>query len=136
MIHPVRRLAQRLALTLLLVAASTLPAAAQSGVAGSWLLVVESPDMGRMTLNVAFEQDGSAVSGTADISAVPMLEGVEFTDGTFEDGKLSIGLDVAVEGLWYSTSVSAQVDGDEMSGEIWVPDMGYGVPFTGTRQES
>jgi hypothetical protein len=128
--------AQRLALALLLVVASAVSAAAQSGVAGTWLFTVSSPDMGQLSMTVVFEQDGSAVTGTIDLAAAPMLEAAELTDGTFEDGELSIGLDVAVDGLWYSTSVSADVDGDDMSGEIWVPDMGYGVPFTGKRQES
>ena len=128
------RLAQRLALTVLLVGASTLPAAAQQSIAGTWLFTIDSPDMGRMTMSVVFEQEGAKVVGKAELPSLPDIEAVELTEGTYEDGKLAIGLDVAVQGQWFSTSVSADVDGDQMTGEIWVPDMGYGVPFTGTKQ--
>lgn len=130
------RLVQRLALTLLLVAASSLPAAAQESIAGTWLFTISSPDMGRMTMSVAFEQDGNKVTGKAELPSLPEIEAVELTEGTYEDGKLTIGLDVAVQGQWFSTSVDAAVDGNEMTGEIWVPDMGYGVPFTGVKQDS
>jgi hypothetical protein len=129
------RTAQRLGLTLLLAAVAALPAAAQDSVTGTWLLTVSSPDMGRMELAVMLEQEGTEVKGTADLSAIPEIDDVLVSEGVYEDRLLTFILDVSVQGQWFATEVEADVDGDEMTGEIYVPDMGYAIPFSGKRQD-
>jgi hypothetical protein len=130
------RHAQRFGLVLVLSVLAALPAAAQDSVAGTWLLTVSSPDMGTMELTVMLAQEGTEVTGSADLSAIPEIDDVLVSEGLYEDRFLSFILDVSVQGQRFATEVEADVDGDEMSGEIYVPDMGYAIPFSGTRQES
>lgn len=108
-----------------------LPAAGQS-VAGKWTFTMETPQ-GTMESTFIFEQDGTEVTGTADLVIV---EESEITDGLFEDGVLSFLLHVGMEGQWFTVEMEADVDGDEMSGETYVAEMAQSMPFTAKRAES
>lgn len=108
------------------------PASAQDGVAGTWIMTITSPEMGSMQSEFVFEQDGTAVTGTAELQIV---EDVEISDGLYEDGVLSFLMHVSMEGQWFTVEMEADVDGDEMTGEAYVPEMGAGMPFTAKRQD-
>lgn len=117
---------------LVLVALSSMPAVAQESVAGKWVLSARTPEYA-MASEFVFEQNGTEVTGRATIDIV---DAVQITDGLFEDGVLSFLMYVSVQGEVFTTEVEADVDGDEMIGEFYVPDMGMGIPFTGKRAES
>ncbi len=119
-------------LLLTLIALTAAPAAAQAGVAGTWRMTMTSPDVGTVESEFVFEQDGSEVTGSAELD---LVDDVEITDGVFEDGVLSFLMHVSMQGEWFTVEMEADVDGDEMAGEAYVPDLGVGMPFTARRQE-
>ena len=114
------------------LALAAIPISAQDGVAGTWTVSISSPEVGTMESEFVFEQDGAEVSGTAELQ-MP-VDGVELSDGVYEDGVLSFLMHVGLEGQWFTVEVEADVDGDEMSGEVYVPDMGMAMPFTAKRK--
>lgn len=118
-----------LLLTMLTLTAA--PASSQESVSGLWIMTINSPEMGTMQSEFVFEQDGTAVTGTAELLIV---EDVEISDGLYEDGVLSFLMHVSMEGQWFTVEMEADVDGDEMTGEAYVPEMGAGMPFTAKRQ--
>ena len=93
------------------LALAAIPVSAQDGVAGTWTLTISSPDVGTMESEFVFEQDGTDVSGTAELQ---MVDGVEISDGVYEDGVLSFLMHVGLEGQWFTVEMEADVDGDEM----------------------
>lgn len=119
-----------LLLTMLTLTAA--PASSQESVSGTWIMTITSPEMGSMQSEFVFEQDGTAVTGTAELQIV---EDVEISDGLYEDGVLSFLMHVSMEGQWFTVEMEADVDGDEMTGEAYVPEMGAGMPFTAKRQD-
>lgn len=126
------RNAKGLGLMLSLLVLTALPVAAQDSVSGKWTFTMSTPD-GMMDSEFVFEQDGAVVSGTADLQIV---DGVEISDGLFEDGVLSFLMHVSMEGQGFTVEMEADVDGDEMKGEAFVPEMGQGMPFTGKRADN
>ncbi len=129
-----RRTLRTLPFALLAVALMAAPAAAQDSVAGSWIFSVESPDgAGTMEVPFVFEQDGTAVTGTVDLSVIPQVQGARITDGELVDGVLFFLLHVSAEGAMMTAEVEADVDGDEMEGEVYIPDMGQVSLFTAKR---
>ena len=126
------RTARRFGLLLTMLALTAIPASAQEGVAGTWIMTITSPDMGPMESEFVFEQDGSAVTGTAELQIV---DGVEISDGLYEDGVLSFLMHISMEGQRFTVEMEADVEGDEMTGEAYVPEMGQGMPFTAKRQD-
>ncbi|MGB1778615.1 MAG: hypothetical protein ACPHQP_03585 [Longimicrobiales bacterium] len=124
--------ARGFALLLTLFALTSLPAAAQDGVAGTWLMTMSSPEVGTVESEFVFEQNGSEVTGTAELQ---LVDDVEISDGVYEDGVLSFLMHVSMEGQWFTVEMEADVDGDEMTGEAYVPEMGAGMPFTAKRQD-
>lgn len=114
-----------LALMLIAVAA---PAAAQADVSGTWTLSVQAPEA-QGDITAIFTQEGSTVEGALD---VPMVGGAEMTDGKVEGNTFSFQLHVDFDGQWFSIDVEAEVDGDDMSGEFYVPEMGA-MAFTAKR---
>lgn len=126
------RNARGLGLLSMLFLLAVAPAAAQDSVAGTWIMTISSPEMGTMESEFVFEQDGSEVTGTA---VLQMVDGAEISDGVYEDGVLSFLMHVSVEGQWFTVEMEADVDGDEMTGEAYVPEMGAGMPFTAKRQD-
>lgn len=105
----------------------------EEGVGGAWMFSIASPDGGTIDVPVTFQQNGSTVTGSIDLSVVPMVEAAEITDGVFEDGVLVFVLRVGAQGQWTSVEVEADVDGDEMSGEAYVVELEQGSTFTARR---
>ena len=125
-----RRLAHTLSLSLLAFALLAVPATAQD-VSGNWTFTMDTPQ-GVMTMEVAFAQDGDEVTGEADFA---MAEATEISDGLYEDGVLSFLMHLGFEGQWITVEMEADVDGDEMVGEAYVPEMGEGSSFTAKRSD-
>ena len=128
--------ARSFALALALVVVAAIPAAAQDSVAGKWLITSTSPEMGSMEMVYELQQDGTTVTGTADLSAIPEIDAVEIDEGLYEDKILSFLLHVSMQGQWFTAEVEADVDGDEMVGETYVDEMGMAMPFTGKRVQN
>lgn len=122
-------------LALLALAISAAPVLAQDSVAGSWIFTVESPDGtgGTMEVPFVFEQDGTAVTGSVDLSVIPEVQGAQIAEGEFVDGVLFFLLHVSAEGQVLTAEVEADVEGDEMEGEVFLPDMGQVSLFTAKR---
>jgi len=114
---------------MLAVAAS---ASAQS-VAGTWTVVVQSPDVGEIQFEFELEQTGNEVTGKAISTTMPEMGNMTLSDGLFEDGLLSMLMFVNVEGQSITVEIEGEVDGDEMVGEAYVAEMGQASPFTATR---
>lgn len=125
--------ARNASLALLLTTLLALPAAAQDSVAGEWLLSMNSPQ-GQIDVDFVFEQDGTEVTGTATMTAMPEVEGLELTDGEFVDGVLFFVMHASVQGQWFEVEMEADVDGDEMVGQAYMAEMGESAPFTGKRK--
>jgi hypothetical protein len=128
--------ARSFALALALLVLAAIPAAAQDSVTGKWLITSTSPEMGSMEMIYELQQDGTTVTGTADLSAIPEIDAVEIDEGLYEDKILSFLLHVSMQGQWFTAEVEADVDGDEMVGETYVDEMGMAMPFTGKRVQN
>ncbi|MCH7990872.1 MAG: hypothetical protein IIC35_00465 [Gemmatimonadetes bacterium] len=88
---------------------------------------------GVVEMTVVFAQHGTEVTGSAEMELdIPMA--TEISDGLFEDGTLSFLLHVGVEDQWFTVEMEAEVDGDEMTGEAYLPEMGASS-FTAKRSE-
>jgi hypothetical protein len=124
--------ARGFALLLSMLALTALPATAQDSVEGTWVMTMSSPEVGTVESEFVFEQNGSEVTGTAELQ---LVDDVEISDGVYEDGVLSFLMHVSMEGQWFTVEMEADVDGDEMTGEAYVPEMGAGMPFTAKRQD-
>lgn len=122
-------------LALLALAVSAAPVLAQDSVAGNWIFTVESPDGtgGTMEVPFVFEQDGTAVTGSVDLSVIPQVQGAQIAEGEFVDGVLFFLLHVSAEGQVLTAEVEADVEGDAMEGEVYLPDMGQVSLFTARR---
>jgi hypothetical protein len=121
--------AKTLGLTLALLLVVALPAAAQDSVAGKWIFNMQTPQ-GPMDSEFVFMQNGSEVTGTADLQVV---DGATISDGLYEDGILSFLLHVSMEGQSFAVEMEADVTGDEMTGEAYLAEMGAAMPFTAKR---
>lgn len=128
-----QRTARSLGLLLTMLSLMAVPASAQDTVAGTWLMTMSSPEIGTVESEFVFEQDGSEVTGTAELQ---LVDDVEISDGLYEDGVLSFLMHVSMEGQWFTVEMEADVDGDEMAGEAYVPEMGAGMPFTAKRHDN
>ena len=128
-----QRTARSLGLLLTMLSLLAVPASAQDTVAGTWLMTMSSPEIGTVESEFVFEQDGSEVTGTAELQ---LVDDVEISDGLYEDGVLSFLMHVSMEGQWFTVEMEADVDGDEMAGEAYVPEMGAGMPFTAKRHDN
>ena len=128
-----QRTARGLGLLLTMLVLTALPAAAQDSIAGTWLMTMSSPEVGTVESEFVFEQSGSEVTGTAELQ---LVDDVEISDGVYEDGVLSFLMHVSMEGQWFTVEMEADVDGDEMAGEAYVPEMGAGMPFTAKRHDN
>ena len=125
------RFVRAAALAITAVAVVAMPAAAQSGVAGKWTLTLNTSE-GVMSMDLELEQNGSEVLGTGSFA---MAESLEISDGLYEDGVVSFLIHMGIDGQFITAEVEAEVDGDAMEGDVYVPEMGEGASFTGKRQE-
>jgi hypothetical protein len=119
------------ALALTLIAT---PVAAQDiDVTGEWELSVPDPQGGgTVSLHLALAQEGTEVTGTVELSAVP---DAEMSDGTVDGSTLSFGLHILFDGQWFTLWVAGAMDGDEISGSIELPEGVGSIPFKGARAE-
>lgn len=120
-------------LTLAALAVLAVPASAQD-ISGAWIFTLDSPEMGEMAVEFVFEQDGSEVTGTADMP-MPEIEYAEIVEGSVEDGILFFILAIGAQGQGIDVEMEAEIDGDEMVGEAYVAEMGMATPFTAKRKE-
>ena len=125
------RIARAAGLTVIALVSLSLPVAAQANVAGTWQLVVEGPG-GPGHIDAVFAQEGQTVTGTLEVE---QLGSAEMSEGLVEENKLTFLLHVDFDGQWFTVEVSADVDGDSMTGEFYVAEFGS-MPFTGKRTES
>ena len=96
------------------------------------MFIMNAPQ-GVVEMTVVFAQHGTEVTGSAEMELdIPMA--TEISDGLFEDGTLSFLLHVGVEDQWFTVEMEAEVDGDEMTGEAYLPEMGAST-FTAKRSE-
>ena len=128
------RFLRRIGLAAMAFALIALPVAAQDvDVTGEWEFNFADPQGGGpVTIHAALMQEGTTVTGTVEVSAVP---DAEMSDGMVEGSILSFGLDVLYEGLWYRLGLGGEVDGDAISGYIELPEGAGSIPFTGMRKE-
>jgi hypothetical protein len=127
------RTARTFAASLALLALIAAPSAAQDSVAGDWVMSMSDPNMGDMEVLVSLEQNGEEVSGSVSMPAMPEVEGMRLSDGEYIDGVIFFLIHASMQGQVMTVEVEADVDGDEMVGEVYVPDAGQAIPFTGKR---
>jgi hypothetical protein len=127
------RTARTFAASLALLALIATPSAAQDSVAGDWVMSMSDPNMGDMEVLVSLEQNGEEVSGSVSMPAMPEVEGMRLSDGEYIDGVIFFLIHASMQGQVMTVEVEADVDGDEMVGEVYVPDAGQAIPFTGKR---
>ena len=125
------RITKATGLTLFALLVLTAPVAAQVNVAGKWALLLESPQ-GPAELIAVLEQDGATVTGVLEL---PDVESVAMTDGMIEENKLTFILLMSFQGQEIAMSVTAEVDGEAMTGMIEIAEAGFSFPFTGKRVE-
>jgi uncharacterized protein YcfJ len=133
--------------------AATPPVAAQDvaaqDVTGTWEIryTVETPrgSMDR-TVTVHLEQDGTALTGTAEMPAMGrgpaggnrrgggQSRTVEISDGSVAGAEVMFTLALGRGDRTFETTFAGQVDGDAMEGTVRDPRGGE-RPFTGTRKE-
>jgi hypothetical protein len=121
------RIARTFSLVMGLTLLAAVPAAAQS-VSGTWVFSVNSPD-GPVQMEVQLEQDGDEVKGDVQMD---MADSAEISDGKLEDNVLTFLLHVGIQGETFSVEMTATVDGDDMTGQAFLADMGS-MPFTATK---
>ncbi len=128
------RLLTRLGVFAVAMALIALPAAAQDvDVAGEWELSFQDPQGGGpVSLHLVLEQEGTTVTGTVQLSAVPEAR---MSNGMVDGSTLSFGLEVLFDGVWYTLGVGGAVDGDSVTGYIELPEGAGSIPFTGARAE-
>jgi len=114
------------ALALLVPAARA--AAQETSVAGIWELSWETP-RGAQTVTVTFKQDGTEVTGTAQMR----MGEVPVKDGSLKGDQLTFALEFGRGDRTFSQSFAATVKGDTMEGKITTPR--GESPFTGKRRE-
>ena len=124
------RIARTFFLTTGLALLTAVAASAQS-VDGTWVLTVLSPD-GPVPVEVHFEQDGSEVTGDIQLD---MADSVRISDGKLEGDTLTFLLHLGIQGEEFEVEVSATIDGDVMTGQAVLTDLGS-MPFTATRAGS
>ena len=127
------RSAVRFTLALTVLAVAAVPSQAQD-VAGKWIFTMEGPQ-GQVEVAFNFDQSGSEVGGSVDMSAIPEVESAEISDGLYEDGILSFLMHLGAQGQVFTMEMEADVDGDEMVGEAYMAEMGQGMPFVGKRAD-
>jgi len=110
---------------------TTVPAAAQANVSGTWEITIEGPE-GAANATAVLQQDGMTFSGTI---SVDQAESAQIANGKIEGNTMSFQLVVSVQGMDFALDVQGEVDGDSVAGQMSVPDLG-GFPFTAKRTAS
>jgi hypothetical protein len=118
-------------IALLALAVQATPAMAQANVAGTWTLTLEGPE-GPVDAEIVLTQDGGSVMGTVNM---PDVDAADLSDGMVEGNTLTFLLVLDVQGQEIALEGTGEVDGNEIDGELYVPDFG-GFPFSAVRAES
>lgn len=135
-----------IAATAVLTLAGAAPAAAQD-VSGTWEIAytMETPRGSfERTLVVHLEQDGTTLTGTAEMAAMGRPGGggagggetrtVEVSDGMVAGDEVMFTIVLGGGQRTFELMFAGQVDGDAMTGTVTSP-MGGDSAFTGTRKE-
>ena len=119
-----------LSLTVLTLIALPASAAAQdtSSLSGAWTLSFTS-SQGSVNLPVELRQDGTTLNGTSG-SALGFQ--TDFETGTVDGSAFSFDVFVEVEGEWYPIGFTGRMEGDELTGNVSIPD-GTRATFKGVR---
>ncbi len=108
-----------LALGILILAGLPLFALAVD-VSGIWEITLQSPQRGDMTSEMKIEQDGEKITVTME-----SFQGDELTgEGTAKDNKVEWTVNISTQRGEFSITYTGTVEGDTMSGEAAMGDMG------------
>ena len=132
------------AATAILTLAGAAPSAAQD-VSGTWEIAytMETPRGSfERTLVVTLEQDGTTLTGSAEMAAMGRPGGgggggtrtVEISDGMVAGNEVMFTIVLDRGQRTFELMFAGQVDGDSMEGSVSTP-MGGDSAFTGTRKE-
>jgi hypothetical protein len=110
--------------------AIALPASAQ-GVAGVWDITVET-DQGARTSVYTFQQDGMAVTGSADLAEMGVYE---IANGMLHGDDLTFLLELDFNGQAFAIEFSGKLAGEEMVGTVSMGQMGEAL-WTGKKRAS
>lgn len=120
-----------LALIVLVAACTSAPtepdAPKAAGVAGAWLLTVESP-MGTRENEAVFVQDGQQLTGV-----IKGQRGETPLTGALTGDAIKFGINVTIQGQNLNIDYSGTVTGDTMGGTVVFGDFGDGK-WTGKRK--
>ena len=102
-------------------------AGAQTSIAGAWEVTMVTPQ-GPNTVDVTFQQQGSAVTGelTSPLGVAPFK-------GTLTGDALMVVAALDVQGTAIELTFNAKVTGDTLAGNVKFGDLGE-APFTGKRK--
>lgn len=118
-----------LALPVLLLLTLAVPASSQeSPITGSWTLSFTS-SQGSVNLPVTLRQEGTVLRGT---SGSALGYRTDFEEGTVDGTTFSFEVFVEVEGDWYPVGFSGRIEGEELTGNVDIPD-GTRAAFRGVR---
>src|SRR5919204_5417890 len=116
----------RFLLPLALVMTIASSAFAQSGVAGNWTLVFQTPN-GAREANAVMKVDGDKLTGIISSEA-----GEAKLEGKVKGQTFNVSLEVQTPNGVLTIAINGEVDGDAMKGTM---DFGQGTgEFTGTRK--
>ena len=117
----------RFLLSLALVVTIAGSALAQTGVAGNWTLVFQTPN-GAREANAVMKVDGDKLTGVISSEA-----GEAKFEGKVKGQTFNVSLEVQTQNGVLSIAINGEVDGDAMKGTM---DFGQGVAeFTGARKK-
>jgi len=105
----------------------TTPPSPSPTVAGTWNLMVESPQ-GAVAVTADLRQEGETISGTV---TSPFGQS-SISSGSVSGPEVRFTLSVEIQGTPMSVTFVGRVEGDRMSGTVTVEGMGS-FPFSGTR---
>jgi hypothetical protein len=96
-------------------------------VSGTWALTVET-QRGPANPTLTLSQNGTTLSGTykGQLGEGPVA-------GTLNDGNIAFTVKMAAMGREFEVQYAGRVDGDSMSGEVQLGQLGSGT-FTGRKQ--
>jgi hypothetical protein len=129
---PCIRTVASVALVALVAACTTTPKEPETpkaaGVAGAWLLTVESP-MGTRENEAVFVQNGEQLTGV-----IKGQRGETPLTGTLNGEAIKFGINVTIQGQNLDINYSGAVAGDTMGGTVVFGEFGDGK-WTGTRKQ-
>ncbi len=118
-----------LTLPALLLLTLAVPASSQeSSISGAWTLKFTS-SQGAASIPIDLTQDGTTLRGT---SGSVMGFRTDFEEGRVDGTSFAFDIFVEVEGDWYPLIFSGRIVGEELTGNVDIPD-GTRATFRGVR---